>query len=164
MNPTIKQLEAAIAAANEKLAELKAAEATQAKKAWPHIGDTYWAIDDGAGVFVTAWAADDTDCARAATGNVFRTKADAEREVERQKVRTELRRLARESWGDGKADWSNSVQNKYRLHFDYYTEGWHASFCNAVRQQGAVWFATEQAAQAAVETIGAERLNLLLED
>ena len=36
MNPTIKQLEAAIAAANEKLAELKAAEA---EKAWPQNGN-----------------------------------------------------------------------------------------------------------------------------
>lgn len=161
MNPEIEKLEAAIAAANEKLAELKAA---QAEKAWLRNGDAYWTLDDSAEVSETRWATDYIDRARLAIGNVFRTKADAEREIERRKVLTELRRLARESWGDGKADWSNSVQNKYRLHFDYYTEGWHASFCNAVRQQGAVWFATEQAAQAAVETIGAERLNLLLED
>ena len=164
MNPTIEQLEAAIAAANEKLAELKAADAAQAEKAWPQVGDTYFFVDGAGGVVESQWDSDLFDASRTNIGNVFRTVAEAEHEIERRKVLTELRRLARESRGDEKADWSNSAQSKYRLHFDYYTKGWYASFCNATQQQGAVWFATEQAAHAAVETIGAERLKLLLED
>ena len=162
MNPTIEQLEAAIAAANEKLAELKAQ--AKAEKTWLRNGDRYWTLDDSADIFEATWDSDSIDRSRFAIGNVFRTEADAEEEIERRKVLTELRQLARESWGGGKTDWSNSAQSKYRLQFDYYTEGWYASFCNATQQQGAVWFATEQAAHAAVETIGAERLKLLLED
>lgn len=163
MNPTIEQLEAAIAAANKKLAELKAAEATQAKKAWPHIGDTYWTIDEGAEVFVSAWASDDTDQARMAVGNVFRTEAEAEHEIDRRKVLTELRRLARESWGGDKADWKNDDQKKFVVVFDHQNnkfgvDDWHSS-----QFACCVFFASREAARAAVETIGAERLKLLLE-
>ena len=163
MNPTIKQLEAAIAAANKKLAELKEAEAI-AQKPWPQNGDPYWTIDDSAEVFESKWTTDSIDRGRLVIGNVFRTEADAEKEIERRKVLTELRRLARESWGGGKADWSNSAQNKYRLHFDYYLEGWYTSFCSHTRQQGAIYFASLEAAEAAIQTIGADRLMMLLED
>lgn len=160
MNPEIEQLEAAIAAANEKLAELKAA---QAEKAWPQIGDTYWTLDDSAEVFETRWVSDDTDQARMAVGNVFRTEADAEREIERRKVLTTLRRLARESWDGGKADWENARQAKWYLYFDHCDGTWNAGRYTSIQDQGSVHFATEQAALAAIETIGAERLMLLLE-
>ena len=165
MNPTIEQLEAAIAAANEKLAELKAAEAAQAEEPWPKDGDTYWAIeDDAAEAFISTWASDDTDCARMAIGNVFRTRADAEREAERRKVLTRLRQLARESWGGGKADWNNESRDKWYLFFDHSTQVWCIDYRSTCQHQGAIYFASREATHAAVETIGAERLMLLRED
>lgn len=95
----IEQLKAILAEASQRIAAIEAAEAAQAEETWPKDGDTYWAIeDDGAEAFISTWASDDTDCARMAIGNVFRTRSDAEREAERRKVLTELRRLARESW------------------------------------------------------------------
>lgn len=91
----IEQLKAILAEASQRIAAIEAAEAAQAEETWPKDGDTYWAIeDDGAEAFISTWASDDTDCARMAIGNVFRTRADAEREAERRKVLTRLRQLA----------------------------------------------------------------------
>ncbi len=164
MNPTIEQLEAATAAANEKLAELKAADAAQAEKTWPRNGDRYWTLDDSADIFEATWASDSIDRSRFAIGNVFRTKTDAERGNEHRKVLTELRRLARESWGKAKIDWENSAQDKWSLRFDHNTGTWDAYVHNSLQCQGTVWFDTASAAQSAVYAIGADRLKLLLED
>ena len=161
MNPEIEQLEAAIAAANEKLAELKA---TQAEKTWPQVGDTYFFVDGDGDVVESRWDSYLIDASRMNIGNVFRTVAEAEREIDRRCVLTELRRLARESWGGGKADWSNSAQDKWSLRFDHNTGTWDVYAHNSLQCQGTGWFDTASAAQSAVKTIGTERLMLLLED
>ena len=164
MSNEIAKLEAAIEIATKRLAELKAAEAAQTEKAWPHIDDAYLFVDDAGYTVRSSWAADGVDQARAATGNIFRTVADAEREVERRKGLTELRRLARESWGDDKADWSNSLQRKWSLFLNHGEHRWRADAWRSGQLANAVYFATEQAALTAIETIGAERLMMLLED
>lgn len=164
MKTEIEKLEAAIAAANKKLAELKAADAAQAEKAWPQVGDTYFFVDGDGDVLDSQWDSDLRDASRMNIGNVFRTVAEAEHEIERRMVLTELRQLARESWGGGKADWSNSAQDKWSLRFDHNTGTWGAYVYNSLQCQGAVWFDTASAAQSAIETIGADRLMLLLED
>lgn len=164
MKTEIEKLEAAIAAANEKLAELKAAEAAQAEKAWPQNGDRYWTLDDSADIFEATWASDSIDRSRFAIGNVFRTKTDAERGNERRIVLTTLRQLARGSWGGDKADWSNCVQDKWYLFCDHSEQVWRIDYGSTCQRQGAIYFATREAAQAAIETIGADRLMGLLED
>ena len=161
MNPTTEQLEAAIAAANEKLAELKAADAAQAEKAWPQVGDTYFFVDGAGGVVESQWDSDLFDASRTNIGNVFRTVAEAEHEIERRKVLTELRRLAKAS---GKTTWPNRVKNNYRLAYNVSENRWGLECSSIVRTQGAVYFHTEAAAKTAIETIGADRLMLLLED
>ena len=164
MNPEIEQLEAAIAAANEKLAELKAAEAAQTEKAWPQYGDTYFFVDGDGDVVESQWSSDPFDASRMNIGIVYRTVAEAEHEIDRRKVLTELRRLARESWGGGKADWSSRDKDKWYLYFLHNDAAWCIGRYTTVQDQGSVYFATHEAAEAAIETIGAERLMLLLED
>ena len=164
MNTEIEKLEAAIAAANEKLDELKAAQAkAEADDSWPKGGDTYFFVDGACGVVESQWDSDLLDASRMNIGNVFRTVAEAEHEIDRRKVLTTLRRLARESWGGGKADWSNCVQDRWGLWFDHNTGTWDVYAHNSLQCQGAIYFASREAAQAAIETIGADRL-MLLED
>ena len=166
MNPEIEQLEAAIAAANEKLAELKAAEA-EAEKAWPQYGDTYFFVGGACDVVESQWDSDLLDTSRMNIGNVFRTVAEAEHEIDRRKVLTELRRLAKASWGGTKIDWTDDTQYKWQIRFVHdAADGGKLGATNwlAIQYQSAVAFATEQAAKAAIETIGADRLMLLLED
>lgn len=163
MNTEIEKLEAAIAAANEKLAELKAAGATHAEKAWPQVGDTYFFVDGDGDVVESQWDSYLIDASRMNIGNVFRTVAEAKHEIDRRKVLTELRQLARKSWGGGKVDWSNIAQGKWYLFCDHSEQVWRIDYGSACQRQGAIYFATREAAQAAIETIGADRL-MLLED
>lgn len=164
MNTEIEKLEAAIAAANEKLDELKAAQAkAEADDSWPKGGDTYFFVDGACGVVESQWDSDLLDASRMNIGNVFRTVAEAEHEIDRRKVMTELRQLARKSWGGGKVDWSNIAQDKWYLFCDHSEQVWRIDYGSTCQRQGAIYFATREAAQAAIETIGADRL-MLLED
>jgi hypothetical protein len=164
MSTEIEQLEAAIEIATKRLTELKAAGATHAEKAWPQVGDTYFFVDGDGDVLDSQWDSDLRDTSRMNIGNVFRTVAEAEHDIDRRKVLTELRRLARESWGKEKPNWSNIYQDKWFLYYDHEAKKWSTNNRLTCRGQGCVYFATREAAEAAIETIGAERLMLLLED
>ena len=161
MKTEIEKLEAAIAAANKKLAELKAADAAQAEKAWPQVGDTYFFVDGDGDVVESQWGNYLIDASRMNIGNVFRTVAEAEHEIDRRKVLTGLRKLAKAS---GKRDWADKNQTRYRLVYEADAMRWAHRGNQIERTQGTVYFATEESAQAAIETIGADRLMLLLED
>ena len=161
MNPTIEQLEAAIAAANEKLAELKAQAKAEADDSRPKRGDTYFFVNGDGDVLNAQWDSDLLDASRMNIGNAFRTVAEAEHEIERRKVLTELRQLARESWGGEKCVYS---QGEVVLYFNHNNNCWDTSRYAATQHIGTPGFASREAAHAAVETIGAERLKLLLED
>lgn len=164
MSTEIEQLEAAIEIATKRLTELKAAEAAQAEKAWPQVGDTYFFVDGDGDVVESQWDSYLIDASRMNIGNVFRTVAEAEHEIDRRKVLTELRRLAQESWGGEKPDWSSRDQDKWYLDYDHLEERWETGPRKNCQDQGVVYFATCEAALAAIGTIDADRLMLLLEE
>lgn len=162
MNKTIEQR---IADIEEQLAQLKQ-EAKASADEWPKMGDEFYRVD-AYGYCDDVWQCGTADMAMLNCGNVFRTEEEAKREVERRKVLTQLRKLAKASWGGTKIDWTDDDQYKWQIRFAHDTEdggkfgaiNWHA-----IQYQGAVAFATKSAAQDAIETIGADRLMLLLED
>lgn len=161
MNPEIEKLEAAIAAANEKLAELKAQAKAEADDSWPKKGDTYFLVNCDGDVVNSQWGSDLLDASRMNIGNVFRTVAEAEHEIDRRKVLTELRRLARESWDGANPGWA---QSEVVLYFNHDDDCWDTSRYATTQHIGTPCFASESYALHAVETIGADRLKLLLED
>ena len=149
-----------LAALRARIDELEAqAKAEEAK--WPKLGDAYFYVECNGEIGESDWECDDVDAGSLALGNVYRTKEDAEREVERRKVLTQLRKLAKAS---GAFDLVKPTQSKYRIVYDAQYRNWVVEINHLARTQGAVYFATEQAAKAAIETIGADRLMLLLED
>ena len=155
-----------IAAMEASLAELKAEylkSQVPAKDEWPRVGAVYWRVDDYGRVSHATWGDDGYDTAGAALGNVYRTEQEAKQAVERQKVLTQLRKLAQWSWGDVKCDWTNADQDKCELYFSHKGHSWQAASFDTVQTQGAVNFPSYESALAAVETIGADRMMLLLE-
>lgn len=165
MSTELENLKAELAALAGRIAALETVEQPEAE--WPKDGDTYFFIDGDGDVLDSRWDSDLRDTSRMNIGNVFRTVAEAEHEIERRKVLTELRRLAKASWGGTKIDWTDGTQYKWQIRFAHDTaDGGKFDAINwrAVQYQSAVAFATEQAAQAAIKTIGADRLMLLLED
>lgn len=164
MNADIKQ---ELAALRARIDELEAQAKAEEADSWPKYGNECWAIDGDGDLFDFVWNLYDNQLHRLEIGNVFRTNEEAKREVERRKVLTQLRKLAKASWGGTKIDWTDDAQYKWQICFAHDTAdggkfgaiNWHA-----IQYQGAVAFATKSAAQDAIETIGADRLMLLLED
>lgn len=159
MSTELENLKAELSALAGRIAALETVEQPEAE--WPKIGDTYFIVDGDGDVTDSQWVSDLFDASRMNIGNVYRTVAEAEHEIDRSIVLTELRKLAKAS---GAFDWVNPTQSKYRLVYDAKDQNWVVECNQIARTQGAIYFATEQAAQAAIETIGADRLMLLLED
>ena len=160
-------LQQELAALRKRIDELEAQAKTEESDSWPKYGNECWAIDGDGDLFDFVWNLEDNQLHRLEIGNVFRTKEDAEREVERRKVLTELRKLAKASWGGTKIDWTDDTKYKWQIRFAHDVadgDKFDAINWRAIQYQGGVAFATEQAAKAAIETIGADRLMLLLED
>ena len=158
---TIEVLKTQLAVLADRIAALETVEQPEAE--WPKDGDTYFFIDGDGDVLNSQWDSDLRDTSRMNIGNVFRTVAEAEHEIDRRKVLTTLRRLARESWGKTKIDWENAYQAKWEIYYcrqeqvwDVTSDGWSTPL--------SIYFYTAACAEDAIRTIGAERLMLLLED
>ena len=159
-------LQQELAALRARIDELEAQAKTEEAK-WPKPGDAYFYVECNGEIGESDWEGDDVDAECLAFGNVYRTVTEAEHEIDRRKVLTELRQLAKASWTGIKLDWADDTQYKWQIRFAHdAADGGKFDAVNwrAIQHQGAVAFATEQAAKAAIETIGADRLMLLLED
>ena len=155
----IQQELAALRARIDELAgSIAALETEQQEAKWPQRDDNCWTVDGDGDLTDFYWCGRPYQLQRMEIGNVYRTCEEAEREVERRKVLTELRRLAKASW------------HKEPVNHAYYS----LRVLNGVidvcaysyrrNELGVVYFAIEKDAQAAIKTIGAARLMLLLED
>lgn len=158
----MKTIEQRIADMEAQLALLKE-KAKAGGDVWPKIGCSFYYIGE-LGVYHDVWNDLASDKYKLETGSAFRCREEANLGLERRKVLTELRKLAKASWGGGNADWSRAGQYKWELFYDHKEKEWSALDLGLSQTQGAVYFATGHDAEAAIETIGADRLMLLLED
>lgn len=87
-------------------------------------------------------------------GNVFRTKEEAEKDVERRKVETLLIK-------HGGRRWFNGYNHNFHIGLDEYEEHLKA-YILMTPTQGTIYFDTEKQARQAVKDIGEERLKKAL--
>lgn len=131
----------------------------------PTDGDVYWCLTDSpihpVGYFEVTHTRHHADFSRIATGNCFRTKAEAIRRREALKVQAELRRMP------GRCAPPDDGEPKYCIDYD----DWRnfrvyrsVSIGHAMLAAAGVWFATEEAARYALDTIGQDRLRMWLDD
>ena len=81
-------------------------------------------------------------------GNVHKTKEDAENYVQKRLIQVELETLAKKAWKESckQTDWTNELQNKYHVHYDYIDKEFIVtanSFCQHI---GQVFFPTKESA------------------
>lgn len=89
-------------------------------------------------------------------GRVFETREQAEFHAEQERILTQYKRLAEESWAGEAIDWRNDIWNKYYL-FVYYGVLQFDASC-AISHQGVIYFKTEESLDAAIKTIGEENI------
>src|SRR5574344_1654854 len=140
----IEELEMKIKELSEEIERLKAEEDNK-----PKYGEDYWFIRYDNEVISNVWYADDIDEARYELGNAFRTREEAEVRKEQLKVEAELRRFSR--------PFEENEQNvilKYAHDTNKLLTGHHL-----YSQYGNIYFASEEVAYKAIETVGEERIK-----
>lgn len=109
--------------------------------------DTYYLIDID--VMNATWNNVYLDNKFRKIGNIFLTKEEAEFEVERRKIETEMLRLG------GRRKFKYKGDN-YTI---YYCDGIKVSFSNCAMYQGSICFDTRNEAENAIKKIGEDRLK-----
>lgn len=155
---TTKTLSERITDAEALLAELKAkmSKPEPVSDGRPAMGQRYFALTIGGSIAQRYWSEDEYDLACLSIGNVYLTREAADREVERRKVIKILRDMA----GGFKPDWSDRNQQKWLLNFA--VSRWLSTSVVKLQDVGQIYFATEEAATAAIAHLG-DRLNVLRE-
>lgn len=117
-------------------------------------GDKYYVIDDS-GLYGNVTFDDDTDDSNyRKIGNCFLTKEDAEYEIERRKIETEMLRLG------GRRNFKFNGKN-YSI---YYSDGINVNginveFYHSTMHQGSIYFDSKEQLNEVVKTIGLERIK-----
>lgn len=153
-----------LASLRKRIAELEAQVAAQpAADSWPKHGDRYWYSGTYGSVAYSDFDGGEFDLGCVDTGNIYRTGAEAEREVERRKVLTQLRKLAKAAWGEVKCSWKLGT-DKWYVQYAHGSCEWLVSYACSIETQGVVYFPSEKSIRDAIKTVGADRMMLLLED
>jgi hypothetical protein len=149
----IKKLEA-------ELEELK--KEIQGNKNWkPKYEEIYWYVDDCGDAYTSTWEDRNTDKGRWEIENVFKTEPKAKEASEKQKIRIELERFAKEN--NEEIDWTDYSQEKYYIFYDYDNKKFDViSMARGWQHINQIFFTDGEVALKAIETIGEERLKKLL--
>lgn len=135
----------------EKIKALKAE--AQQEKEFPQFGDDYWFVDSDTEVMDIAWYGGEYDQGRLSIGNVFKTKEEAEFAVEKLKVEAELRKFSSPFEED---------ENNYFIQIDSFYKSITIEVDDYYPTQGTIYFESEDKAQQAIESIGADRIKKYL--
>lgn len=123
-------------------------------KRWkPEHGDRYWAITADGQIITFNWYNTACDNDILSIGNVFPTKEAARFEIERRKVVAEL-----SDYSEGNDAVWDGTQRHYQLFCNYGMNRVECDF-NKSSKSGCLYFPSEEAARAAVEAVGEERVK-----
>lgn len=123
----------------------------------PNYGRKYFYINDCGGIMNSEWYDDRIDSEFYKIGNCFKTKEEAELELERIKVKTELRRFAEEN-NECEFDWEDKKQEKWFMCYNCDMKKIDIIY-NTVLRTHYIYFSSKKIAKQAVEYVGEERLK-----
>lgn len=126
--------------------------------------ESYLTIGSGGDVNQAMWTNHDLDFERYSQGNVFQTKEEAEREVNKRALLTRFRQFRDQCNGDWKPNFKIFMANKYNIGVDFFSGGLEA------RDSGNIcelclfgYFKNKEDCDRAIELFGDEIKRLYLE-
>ena len=131
----------------EKIKALKAE--MHKENEFPQFGDDYWYVDSDTEVMDTALYDGEYDQGRLSIGNVFKTKDEAEFQVEKLKVEAELRKFSKKP-NVSEVNWLIVCSDSEEVHTLYTTQEIY---------QGSIYFESKKVAQQAIESVGEDRIK-----
>lgn len=85
----------------------------------PNAGDEYYLVGDNNFIYESLWGGYQLDYSRLYQNNVFRTKEEAGRHLEKLEALGRIRQYIHENDMYFEPDWSNSRQHKYVICYNY---------------------------------------------
>lgn len=126
----------------------------------PKDGDIFYYIDTYCRVIKEQWADMPTDNIHYKKDNCFKTREQAETEVEKILVRRQLENIARRLNKGIKIDWYDNEQSKHCI--ELYCNNIITNFYYGHKTQGAVYCLDKDFLNTAIKEIGEERLKKYL--
>lgn len=106
-------------------------------KRWePDIGEEYWKVTDHSVVMKLWWVGDDFDLCSKATGNMFKTKEEAEHHRDKLNFLAQMRMDFEDN--SDEIDWNDASQVKYSVCFNHYKHKIGVDARGRIQQQGAM--------------------------
>lgn len=136
-----------------KLTPFKEKEEESTRRWKPENNKMYWFIVDSGAILGAVWFDNESDCARFAIGNCFRTREDAEFAVERLKVIAELKEYAEPE----DMPWGCSTTH-YIIIYENENQKIETGISQFFKYSG-LTFASKIDALAAVKAVGEERVK-----
>ena len=128
-------------------------------------GDNYWYVGAAGVTYTDTWTNQFIDRAYYKQGNIFLTEKEAQREIERRDLLTRFRQFRDKCNGDWKPDFSQRLDDKYSIQFDYYTSDfgtYNSGAFEAFRLFG--YFKNQEDCERAIELFGNEIKRLYVEE
>ena len=127
-------------------------------KVWkPEEEEEFYTLFGDGSIDELAWGNNADRIKRYEIGNCFKTKDEAKFTLEKLKVITELRRYALEH-NEKEIDWNDEDQDKFGLYFCHKSKKILINTYN-FSQHNFIYFTSKEIAQAAIETIGEDRIK-----
>ena len=134
---------------NEKIKALKAE--VQQEKEFPQEDDMFWFINTFGKPVWSTWGESITNRQLIEIGNMFRTKEQAEFEVEKLKVEAELRKYSR--------PFKEGENENWFILWGTYKKEVQIDWSRKLVRQGTIYFESRKKANEAVESVGEERIK-----
>lgn len=131
-------------------------------KRWkPNDDERYFTIDSSGGISTSTWNEkynylNEIDLNRYSLNNIFKTKEEAEFELERKKVMIELEDYAREH--NDEIDW-DSMEEKYFICYNHHKYCVCVKFCIFIEYCNATYFSSRKIAENAIKYVGEDRIK-----
>ena len=151
----------------QKLQEELEFEKKKTELEYPNLNMTelYWLIDSNGSLCRSCWLKDGFDKQRSKIGNVFHTKEEAEKELDRRILLTKFRQFRDKCNGDWKPDWKDKCEDKYCVLFNHESSelvlNWYI-YVQPFESFGC--FKNREDAQRAIELFGDEIKRLYVEE
>jgi len=120
----------------------------KANDAWPQYDDRYLYVSSQGDICGFKYNGGDFDQDCQSLGNMFRTEEEAEHEVKRRKVTTKLKSMT----NGFVPNWDDRI--KYKWYLRKYENDLECDYHTIAQHLNTVYFATEEDAQKAIDTLG----------
>lgn len=141
----------------DELNKLKQVKVEEPKRWKPEVGDLYYCVCDGGTIIQDVWEDCITDNWRYLTGNIFKTKQEAEEHKKKIEIQAQFKNFVEEH--SEKLDWTDAYQKKYHIYYCHSNKTIETDWLNTSKIQGAIYASDAHILRDAINELGEENIK-----